>query len=73
MTKVILQVPDISCEHCEKTIMETLQGEPGVHSVQVSIPARTVNLEYDEGKLSLNQISEMLDEEGYPVAGSQVA
>ncbi len=68
MPHVILEVPDISCAHCEKTILTTLQGQPGVQTVQVSIPAKTVNLVYDEGALSLQQVRELLDEEGYPVA-----
>jgi copper chaperone len=68
MSQVILEVPDISCAHCEKTILTALQGQPGVQTVQVSIPAKTVNLVYDEGALSLQQVRELLDEEGYPVA-----
>ena len=44
MSHVILEVPDISCAHCEKTILTTLQGQPGVKTVQVSIPAKTVDL-----------------------------
>ncbi len=71
MSQVILNVPDISCGHCEKTVLSALQGKPGVKSVQVDIPAKSVYLDYDPQALSLEQVSEMLDEEGYPVAGSR--
>ncbi len=70
MSQVVLNVPDISCAHCEKTVLGALQGKPGVKSVQVDIPAKSVYLDYDPQALSLAQVEEMLDEEGYPVAGS---
>jgi copper chaperone len=70
MSQVILNVPDISCAHCEKTVVGALQDKPGVKSVQVDIPAKVVYLHYDPQSLSLQQVGEILDEEGYPVAGS---
>ncbi len=70
MSQITLNVPDISCAHCEKTILSVLKDQPGVNAVQVSIPARTVQLDYDEQALSLEQVKELLDEEGYPVAGT---
>lgn len=71
MSKVILEVPDISCGHCEMTVRETLEGKPGVNSVQVNVPAKEVYLDYDESRINLGQVGELLDEEGYPVAGSR--
>jgi len=70
MSQVILSVPDISCAHCEKTVVGALQGKPGVKSVQVDIPAKVVYLEYDPETISLQQVGEILDEEGYEVASS---
>jgi copper chaperone len=69
MAKLVLDVPDISCEHCEKTILNALEPQAGVKAVQVSIPAKTVTLDLDEGTLPVAQVREILDEEGYPVAG----
>jgi copper chaperone CopZ len=70
MSNIVLEVPDISCAHCAHTITSALQGQPGVESVQVDIPAKVVHLSYDENALSLDQVGAILDEEGYPVAGS---
>ncbi len=69
MSQITLNVPDISCEHCEKTVVGALQDQPGVKAVKVNIPAKTVNLDYDDNSLSLQQVKEILDGEGYPVAG----
>ena len=71
MSQVILNVPDISCGHCEKTVLSALQGKPGVNAVQVSIPSKEVYLDYDPGTLDLQTVNEVLDEEGYPVAGTR--
>jgi copper chaperone CopZ len=68
MTRVTLSVPEISCEHCEHAITEALTPVQGVQAIQVDIPARTVQLDFDEGQLSLDKVKEILQEEDYPVA-----
>ena len=45
MANVILNVPDISCEHCERAIKGALEPITGVQSVNVDIPARTVKVQ----------------------------
>jgi copper chaperone len=71
MTQVTLNVPDISCAHCEKTIVEALRGKDGVQAVVVSIPTKHVLLKYDETRINLDEVKGILDEEGYPVATTQ--
>jgi copper chaperone len=65
---VVLSVPDISCEHCERTITETLTPMEGVRSVAVDIPAKEVRVEFDEGAADVERMKEALAEEEYPVA-----
>lgn len=67
MTKVTLTVPEISCEHCERAITDTLAPQAGVKSVVVDIPAKRVVLEYDEAQIDLDKVGALLDEEGYPI------
>ncbi len=69
MPNVILNVPDISCGHCEKTVTNALVGRPGVSFVSVDIPAKQVHLGYDPVIINLEQVSDVLDEEGYSVSG----
>jgi copper chaperone len=71
MSQITLNVPDISCAHCEKTVLNALQGKPGVNSVQVSVPTKKVMLDYDESALPLDEVKEILDEEGYPVESTE--
>jgi copper chaperone CopZ len=68
VAKVILDVPDISCEHCQKAIEGALRKEVGVASVRVDVPTRKVYLDYDPSKLTMEQVNAVLDDEGYAVA-----
>ena len=67
MKTVVLNVPDISCEHCERTIRETLTPMEGVRTVNVDIPAKQVRVDYDESAIGLDRMKEVLAEEDYPV------
>ena len=67
MTTTTLNVPDISCEHCERAITEALSPVEGVRDVRVDIPAKRVRVEYDETVVNLNKLREVLEEEEYPV------
>lgn len=68
MSKVVLSVPEISCEHCSQSIRNVLQPQAGVKNVQVDVPTQRVHLEYDEDQISLDRVKEILQEEEYPVA-----
>ena len=69
MAKIILDVPDISCEHCQRAIEGALTGEPGVTSAKVDVPTKKVYLDYNPSQISLDQVKTILDDEGYAVAG----
>jgi copper chaperone len=66
--ETVLSVPDISCEHCVKTINGALGALAGVASVSTDLPTKTVRLSYDPGLVSMDQIVAALDDAGYTVA-----
>lgn len=70
MATTTLSVPDISCEHCERTITEALTPLEGVRDVKVDIPAKQVSVDYDEGTVDVNKFKAVLQEEDYPVASA---
>ena len=70
MDKTTLNVPDISCEHCEHAISEALTPVEGVQLVQVDIPTKLVTVTYDAEKVSVDRFKEILAEEDYPVAAA---
>ena len=67
MNSVTLNVPDISCEHCERTITNALQPVEGVQSVRVDIPAHQVQVDYDAAQVSIDKMKALLQDEDYPV------
>jgi len=67
MAKTILNVPDISCEHCERTITNALIPVAGVRTVNVDIPGRQVRVDYDESQVNVDRMKDILQEEDYPV------
>jgi copper chaperone len=67
MAITVLNVPDISCEHCERTITSALTPVSGVLTINVDIPTRQVRVEYDESVVDVNKMKDILQEEDYPV------
>ena len=67
MAQTVLNVPDISCEHCQKTITRALEPVEGVRGVAVDIPAKQVRVEYDESRVDVDRMKAALQEEDYPV------
>ena len=68
MATTVLNVPDISCEHCERTITNALTPVSGVRQVNVDIPGKQVRVEYDESQVNVDQMKTILQDEDYPVA-----
>jgi copper chaperone len=67
MTRTVLHVPDISCEHCQNAITKALTPVDGVRGVNVDIPAKRVTVEYDEVMVGVDRFKEILADEDYPV------
>ena len=71
--EIVLAVPDVSCEHCVKTINGALGALSGVEAVSTDIPGKSVHLRYDPQQLSLQQIEETLDDAGYTVSHDPIS
>ncbi len=68
MATTTLTVPDISCEHCERTITGALKPVEGIRAVKVDIPAKQVKVDFDERIVNVDRMKAILQEEDYPVA-----
>jgi copper chaperone len=73
VNKVVLNVPDISCEHCQHAIEGALSKEAGVVAVHVDVLGRQVFLDYDPSAITLDAVSAILDDEGYAIQGQPIA
>jgi len=64
----VLKVNGMSCGHCVKAIEGSVGELAGVDKVAVDLQAGEVTVEYNEAQVSLDQIKEKIDDQGYDVA-----
>ncbi|WP_078382407.1 copper chaperone CopZ [Sutcliffiella halmapala] len=67
MEQVTLKVNGMSCGHCVKAVEGSVGELAGVSTVKVDLATGTVAVEYKSENVSLEQIKETIDEEGYEV------
>lgn len=67
MENVTLNVKGMSCGHCVKAIENSVGALDGVEQVSVSLEAGKVDIRFNYEKVSLNQIKETIDDQGYDV------
>ncbi|RXT07055.1 copper ion binding protein [Ammoniphilus sp. CFH 90114] len=65
MKNVLLQVEGMSCGHCVKAIEGALKeiGAAG----QVNLANKSVSVSYDEAKVTIESIKEVIEDQGYDV------
>jgi copper chaperone len=66
METVHLNIEGMTCEHCVRAVDGRLRKTPGVQVEKVVVGA--VDLHYDKSRISLDDISELIADEGYTVA-----
>jgi copper chaperone len=65
MEAVHLNIEGMTCEHCVRAVDGRLRRTAGVQVEKVVVGA--VDLRYDKAKISLDEISELISDEGYTV------
>ena len=69
MENATLTIEGMSCGHCVQAVKRALEGVPGVEVREAEIGSATIG--YDAAKVSLEQVSGAVEEEGYRVAGAR--
>ena len=69
MSEVLLQAPEIHCDHCKTSIEGAVAIIDGVQSVEVAIADATVKVAYDDARVELGSIKKAIEEQGYAVFG----
>lgn len=64
--EVTFTAPDIECAGCAASIEKALGRGAGVESVTVTVPAKTVTVQYDEGRTDRKTLAETLADIGFP-------
>lgn len=64
---VTLKVEGMSCGHCEKAVKEALGALKEVNNVQVDLDKGNVKIDYNEAALTIPQLKEVIEDQGYEV------
>ncbi|NJJ38468.1 copper ion binding protein [Paenibacillus apii] len=65
MANVVLNVEGMSCGHCVSSV-EKAVGNLGA-SAKADLTSKTVAVDYDDSKLSVDAIKEAIEDQGYDV------
>lgn len=61
----VLRVPDMSCGHCELSVQEALDELDGVEKAKADHTKGEVELTYDAGRVTDEELQEAVEEAGY--------
>jgi copper chaperone len=67
MEKTTLKVEGMSCEHCVKAVTNAVSALSGVFGVKVDLAGKTATVERDPALVTLSQIQEAIEDQGYDV------
>ena len=68
MIEKTFNVPDMSCGHCKAAVEGGLNELPGVERANADIVKGTVEVSYDEGRVTTEDLLGAIEEAGYTVA-----
>lgn len=67
MQNVTLNVEGMSCGHCVKSVEGSVGALAGVNEVKVNLSEGLVEVAFNEAQVSLDQIKETIDEQGFDI------
>jgi copper chaperone len=68
VTEKTLKVPDMHCGHCKAAVEGELNRLPGVERANADVEKGTVEVYYDEGSVTTEDLKDAIEEAGYTVA-----
>jgi copper chaperone len=68
MTDRTFKVPDMSCGHCKAAVEGELNKLSGVKEANADVDRGTVEVSYDEGTVTTEDLKGAIEEAGYTVA-----
>ena len=67
MDRTAIKVEGMSCSHCENAIKQSVGAMEGVNEVFVNLEKKTVSVDYNSSKVSLDKIKKEIEDQGYDV------
>lgn len=73
MSKAVYQLEPLTCPSCIKKIESTLNKTEGVESAKVLFNSGKVKTQFDETKIEVNAIEDLITKLGYPVLSTKMS
>ncbi|HLQ82624.1 MAG TPA: copper chaperone CopZ [Pseudogracilibacillus sp.] len=67
MMQTELKVKGMTCGHCKSAVEGALAEATGVSNADVDLDEGVVSIDYDESTITLDQIKEVIEDQGYDV------
>ncbi|AKB12720.1 copper chaperone [Methanosarcina thermophila] len=65
MAQEIIKVEGMSCMHCQLRVKKAVEAVEGVKRADVNLQTKQVTIEYEEGKVNLEDVKAAIRETGY--------
>src|SRR3989338_598300 len=65
MQKIVLKIKKMHCASCSVLIDKLIGKQPGIISIKTSYGAEKTAIEFDESKITLEKIDELINKLGY--------
>jgi copper chaperone CopZ len=66
---VLIRIEGMHCHKCEQSIKKALQGQPGVHEVEVDFNSGQASVLFDRGAVTIGKLMEAVTQAGYHASG----
>ena len=67
MNTTSIKVEGMTCGHCKIAVEGALGKLSGVSKAEVDLTANQVSVEYEEDKVTVNEMNEAIEDQGYDV------
>ena len=67
MQQAVLRVEGMSCNHCKQAVETAVQKLTGLTKAEVDLAAKTLKVEFDGEKTSMQEIRHAVEETGFEV------
>ncbi|MCE5090307.1 copper chaperone CopZ [Staphylococcus devriesei] len=67
MINETIKVDGMSCDHCRNAIESALAKLNGVTTAEVNLEKSEVRVDYDENRVSVDQMKQAIEDQGYDV------
>jgi copper chaperone CopZ len=66
---VLIKIEGMHCHRCEESIQKILAQQPGVREVEVDFASRQASVLFDDEKISVSKLMELVNDAGYQATG----